>query len=127
MQHNLQRPRLIVEVLVFASSPERLFAYNQYCRVSPFRIRQMSLNDRDTHLRYRRFILAHTRRAFLSSAHRWPQRFSRSGDRDEVAAISDPCILLQSELQINAYDRYRRAKDIAEASAHPEPSAHAIK
>jgi hypothetical protein len=49
MQHNLQRPRLIVEVLVFASSPERLFAYNPYCRVSPFRICQMSLNDRDTH------------------------------------------------------------------------------
>jgi hypothetical protein len=65
--------------------------------------------------------------AYQAGCVRWPQRFSRSGDRDEVAAISDPCILLQSELQINAYDRYRRAKDIAEASAHPEPSAHSIK
>ena len=92
MQHNLQRPRLIVEVLVFASSPERLFAYNPYCRVSPFRIRQMSLKDRDTHSGTLALIVG-------------PRRFSRSGDRDEVAAISDPCILLQSELQINAYDR----------------------
>src|SRR6266568_254604 len=49
MQHDLQRPRLIVEALAFASSPERPFAYNSYCRVSPFRVRQMSLNDRDTH------------------------------------------------------------------------------
>jgi hypothetical protein len=46
---NLQRPRLIVEVLVFASSHERPFAYNSYCRVSQFRVRHISLNDRDTH------------------------------------------------------------------------------
>ena len=105
MQHNLQRPRLIVEVLVFASSPERLFAYNPYCRVSPFRIRQMSLNDRDTHSGTGVLFSPIPRQAFSSSAHRWPQRFSRSGDRDKVAAISDPCILLQSELQINAYER----------------------
>jgi hypothetical protein len=127
MQHNLQRPRLIVEVLIFASSPERLFAYNPYCRVSPFRIRQMSLNDRDTHPGTDvSFSLIPDRRFHLALIV-GPRRLSQSGDRDEVAAISDPCVLIQRELQINAYDRYRRAKDIAEASAHPEPSAHAIK
>ena len=89
---------------------------NPYCRVSLFRIRQMALNDRDTHSGTGVSSRPYRTGVFIS-AHRWPQRFSRSGDRDEVAAISDPCILLQSELQINAYDRYRRAKDIAEASA----------
>jgi len=48
MQHDRQGPRLIVEALVFASSHERPFPYNSYCRVSPFRVRQISLNGRDT-------------------------------------------------------------------------------
>jgi len=127
MQHNLQRPRLIVEVLVFASSQGRPFAYNSYCSVSQFRVRHISLNDRDTHSGTGVLFSPIPDRRFHLVLIVGPRRLSQSGDRDEVPAISDPCILLQSELQINAYDRYRRAKDIAEASAHPEPSAHTIK
>lgn len=126
MQHNLQRPRLIVEVVVFASSPD---GYLLTIRIAAFRHFVSAKCPRTIEIRtpVQAFHSRPCRTGVLSSAHRWPQRFSRSGDRDEVAAISDPCILLQSELQINAYDRYRGAKDIAEASAHPEPSAHTIK
>jgi len=105
MQHDLQRPRLIVEALAFASSPERPFAYNSYCRVSPFRVRQMSLNDRDTHSGTGISFSPIPDRRFHLALIVGPRRLSQSGDRDEVAAISDPCVLLQRELQINAYDR----------------------
>ncbi len=105
----------------------RPFAYNSYCRVSQFRVRHISLNDSDTHSGTGVLFSPIPDRRFHLALIVGPRRLSQSGDRDEVPAISDPCILLQSELQINAYDRYRRAKDIAEASAHPEPSAHTIK
>ena len=105
MQHNLQRPRLIVEALVFASSPERPFAYNSYCRVSQFRVRHISLNDRDTHSGTGVLFSPIPDRRFHLALIVGPRRLSQSGDRNEVPAISDPSVLLQSELQINAYDR----------------------
>jgi len=98
MQHDRQGPRLIVEALVFASSHERPFAYNSYCRVSPFRVHQTSLNDRDTHSGTGVLFSPIRDRRFHLTLIVGPRRLSQSGDHDEVPAVSDPSVLLQSEL-----------------------------
>lgn len=108
MQHNLRRPRLIVEVLVFASSHGRPFAYNSYCRVSPFRVRQMSLSDRDTHSGTRvSFSPIPDRRFYLAlivgpSVSRQAEIVTRS----QPSAILASCY--RANWQINAYDRCRQ-------------------
>jgi len=69
------------------------------CRVSAFRIRQMSLNDRDTHCGTGVSFSPIPDRRFHLALIVGPRRLSQSGDRDEVPAISDPSVLLQSELR----------------------------
>jgi len=103
--HNLQRPRLIVEVLVFASSHGAAICLQyvlsrfaiSYCRVSQFRVRHISLNDSDTHSGTGVLFSPIPDRRFHLALIVGPRRLSQSGDRDEVPAISDPSVLLQSE------------------------------
>jgi hypothetical protein len=54
----------------------------------------MSLNDRDTHSGTGVSFSPIPDRRFHLALIVGPRRLSQSGDRDEVPAISDPCILL---------------------------------
>jgi len=110
MQHDLQTQRLIVEALVFASSPEWPFAYNSYCRVSPFRFRQMSLNDKDSHSGTGVSFSPIPDRLFLLALIVGPSvcREAEIVTRSQSSAILASCY--RANWQINTYDNSRQER-----------------